>query len=678
MACASHPGWLWTPPGICMSPISATIAYSNTTRPLPRPPYPAVATPPRIRCSGSPGPSRPIAAGPVPEGLCNPAGVGADPSNNVYIADYNNSRVLEYNTPLIVTGVIGSGDTTADRVFGQPDMVSSNCNQNSTFGVPPTANTLCKPDDVISDAGGNIYIADTGNGRTLEYDKPLLTDTTADRVFGHNGSFTEGADGKSCNNGFDPSPPTADTLCFPTGLSMDTFGDLLVADFDNSRVVEYNHPLAKNSEPGSGDGTADRVYGQGGVFTTNYCDGPPAATLISAGTLCYPHAVAVAGDNTVFIADSTSERLLAYGPAAALSPTPTPSATPSTAPTLIPTPAPTRSLLPTGSPGFTPTATPTPTGGHTRTPTPTPTPPRCVGTTPKPTVPVPTPTPLPGYPVVSSVTSPILVGAGFTIKGRNFTKGSMVNFFVATATRPVNAGPLKPSALSTTTQLTVPVPITVPQGQGFASIQVVNTDKGFVASNLGYALLEGSAAAGLPAITKINGYGLAATSIEPGFATANVETTLAQGSTVVLGGGGFDVTQGVAVDVFCACPGGKLPTTFLNPGNPNLTAGSVTFTIPASAPTGPGSIVVSNAGAGKTYTVKSDAVSVPIGARINVLGVTPERHHHYGYGNRLLDPDGDQLLQSAAGRRGKPGRNQGRRYGEDSADRAEFDQVHVY
>jgi hypothetical protein len=82
----------------------------------------------------------------------------------------------------------------------------------------------------------------------------------------------------------------------------------------------------------------------------------------------------------------------------------------------------------------------------------------------------------------------------------------------------------------------------------------------------------------------------------------------------------------VAVDVFCGldCPPlGKLtPPITLNPGNSKLTANSITFTLPATAPTGPGSIQVSNAGAGGTYTAKSQGVSVPLGARIIVTKVT--------------------------------------------------------
>ena len=57
----------------------------------------------------------------------------------------------------------------------------------------------------------------------------------------------------------------------------------------------------------------------------------------------------------------------------------------------------------------------------------------------------------------------------------------------------------------------------------------------------------------------------------------------------------------MAIDLFCACPGGKVGPFFLNPGNPGLTATLLSFILPAkgcrnSPPTGPGSFVVSNAG----------------------------------------------------------------------------------
>ncbi len=120
--------------------------------------------------------------------------------------------------------------------------------------------------------------------------------------------------------------------------------------------------------------------------------------------------------------------------------------------------------------------------------------------------------------------------------------------------------------------------------------------------------------------------GLAPTSTDPSFATDNVETVVLKGTTVTLDGNGFDSVNGVAVDLFCACPGGKVGPFFLNPGNPGLGATTLRFPLPAAGPlapgTGPGAFVVSNKGRDGTFSKKSNAVSVPIGQRVSVSSIT--------------------------------------------------------
>jgi sugar lactone lactonase YvrE len=225
-------------------------------------------------------------------------------------------------------------------------------------------------------------------------------------------------------------------------------------------------------------------------------------------------------------------------------------------------------------------------------------------------------------PSITAIPSVILAGDAFIIEGTGFTKGSVVNFFVANALFPMNYGPLTPGAW-TPAQLRVDVPASISLGQGFVTVQVVNTDQGYSSSNLAYALLQGSAAAGFPSLTSINGIPLAATSTDPNFATDNVETVVPQGKMVTLGGTGFDITSGVAVDLFCACPGEKVGPFFLAPGDPGLSSKAIKFIVPSTGadapPTGPGSFVVSNKGAGPTiYGMKSNAVSVPIGQEISI------------------------------------------------------------
>jgi hypothetical protein len=316
----------------------------------------------------STGCSNPVNA----DSLCSPAGVALDAAGNLYVADSFNSRVLEYNTPLTT-------DTTADKVFGQSgSFTTQTCNNG---GV--SANSLCVPGGVAVDAAGNLYIDDVNNSRVLEYNTPLTTDTTADKVFGQGGNFTSQ---NGCSN-----PVSADSLCSPFGVALDATGNLYVADSFNSRVLEYNTPLTT-------DTTADKVFGQSGSFTTQTCNNGG----VSANSLCIPGSVAVDAAGNLYISDDNNNRVLEYdaprdppGPTPTATRTRTPTRTPTPTPTCagviilgvcvpLPTPTPTRTAVvrtptPTRTPSPTMTATGvgsvTPTAPVTITPTPTPGPP---------------------------------------------------------------------------------------------------------------------------------------------------------------------------------------------------------------------------------------------------------------------------------------------------------------
>ncbi|HVA79058.1 MAG TPA: NHL repeat-containing protein, partial [Candidatus Binataceae bacterium] len=176
--------------------------------------------------------------------LCLPEGVGLDPAGNLYVADSNNNRVLEYNSPLaIVNGLAGSGDVTADVVFGQSGFTANSADAPS--GVPG-ASTLEFPEGVTADSLGNVYIADTSNTRVLGFVTPLQNpaspNTTAAIVFGQDGAFDFS---DSACNAFStpPGAPSASNLCEPSGIAVDGSGNLYVADTDNSRVLEFSQPL---------------------------------------------------------------------------------------------------------------------------------------------------------------------------------------------------------------------------------------------------------------------------------------------------------------------------------------------------------------------------------------------------------------------------------------------------
>jgi len=203
--------------------------------------------------------------------------VAVDAAGNAYVADARNNRVLIYLDPK-------NTDTVADIVLGQPDFVSNTCNNGGA-----SASTLCASRGVALDAAGNLYVVDVLNNRVLVFLDPL-NDTVADEVIGQP-DFTS----VSANNG----GVSANTLSTPSDVTVDSSGNVLIADFSNHRVLVYLDPL-------NSDTIADMVLGQPN-FTSN--------TLLfvpNASSLAFPTGVKVDATGNVFVADNRNNRVLEY------------------------------------------------------------------------------------------------------------------------------------------------------------------------------------------------------------------------------------------------------------------------------------------------------------------------------------------------------------------------------
>ena len=237
--------------------------------------------------------------------MCDPYQIAVDSVGNLYVADFGNNRVLEYNTPLAVTSVTGSGDAKADYVWGQrtETFATNACNKTARAAI-----TLCEPTSVALDSSNNLYIGDYDNDRVLEFNEPTNATTapnnfTANNVFGTGGSFTvEGP----CSTG-------PGNICYAEGLAVDSSGDLFMADYGFNRVFEYFTPLTVTGVSGSGDTIADYVFGQGGVLSgatsCNFGASPDSETL------CNPYGVTTDSSGDILIADSGNNRsLLFQGP----------------------------------------------------------------------------------------------------------------------------------------------------------------------------------------------------------------------------------------------------------------------------------------------------------------------------------------------------------------------------
>ncbi|MFQ5491914.1 MAG: NHL repeat-containing protein, partial [Phycisphaerae bacterium] len=201
------------------------------------------------------------------DNLLNPIGIVLDAYANLYVADWANHRVLRFDDPL-------NTDTTADAVFGQPDLLSN------TFDAGGLAAGFQLPIDLQIDSHGNLFVADSMNHRVLAYFDPLFDQITADLVLGQLGSFTADAP----NHGLGPNLTDADALQGPTGLAIDPPGNLLVVDTNNNRLLRFDLLLAPAAPPdfdrdGDVDLTdharlADCLTGPGGPTPPPVCQVP--------------------------------------------------------------------------------------------------------------------------------------------------------------------------------------------------------------------------------------------------------------------------------------------------------------------------------------------------------------------------------------------------------------------
>jgi hypothetical protein len=272
---------------------------------------------------------------------------------------------------------------------------------------------------------------------------------------------------------------------------------------------------------------------------------------------------------------------------------------------VVPTPTPTATRTHTGT--ATPTATPTHTATATATRTHTHTPTRTFTRTATWTAtPTRTATPLPTV-VLNQLTGPVWVGGTTALSGQNFTAGSVIVLFIDSGFGVQPYGPYAPSARTTTT-MTWNVSSAVPLGNGFAALQVVNTDQGYIASNVQPVLLQGASAAGLPSISAVNGVAIN----PPNLAVplANVSTTLLQGTTATITGAGFIApvavlfSSGSSAVALEPLPGGS-STQFQ-------------VTVPPDSPTGPGALQVVN----RPSFLGSSAISVPIGEPLRLDSIS--------------------------------------------------------
>jgi uncharacterized protein (TIGR03437 family) len=215
---------------------------------------------------------------PVQSSLASPKGISVDVYGNLYVADSGNNRVLRYPRPVNQAGRI-----TPDLVIGQFDF-----NSSTSAGV--SASSLRGPSGVAIGPDGDLFVADTGNNRVLEFPAGAGIAAAAIRVYGQP-NFAASAPS---------SPPSAQTLLAPQGLFVDAGTTLYVSDSGNNRIAVF--PNTRDA-PSAGM-PAYLVIGQSGFDVSTPSGGP--------GGLNNPADVVVAGNGDILAADFGNHRVVVY------------------------------------------------------------------------------------------------------------------------------------------------------------------------------------------------------------------------------------------------------------------------------------------------------------------------------------------------------------------------------
>jgi streptogramin lyase len=233
----------------------------------------------------------------------SPQGITIDASGNFYIADSYNSAIRKITSAAVVTTLTGNG------AIGYVDGTLANAQ-------------FYAPQSLVTDASGNIYVADLGNNII----RKIATDGTVSTFAG------SGAAGYANGTG------TSASFNNPRGLAIDASGNLYVADRGNNLIrkitsagvvttfagsttggyidnttatsAQFNSPSGIVIDASGNIYVADllnraiRKITSAGVVST-LIGGPKQKTVVGS-----PSAIALDAKGNLFVTDSSTGRVL--------------------------------------------------------------------------------------------------------------------------------------------------------------------------------------------------------------------------------------------------------------------------------------------------------------------------------------------------------------------------------
>ena len=185
--------------------------------------------------------------------LNGPFGVAVDASGDLYIADTSNQVVRKVSADGTISTVAGTGMTG----YAGDGGAARNAWLNG-------------PESVAVDASGNLYIADTFNGRV----RRVGVDGTISTAAGVGSTGVYSGDG---------GPANLAGISLPTDVAVDRAGNLYIADFGNGRIRVVTNGIITTAA-GRNDG-APLMEGEAAVNVR--LEGPTGVTVDASGSTIY-------------------------------------------------------------------------------------------------------------------------------------------------------------------------------------------------------------------------------------------------------------------------------------------------------------------------------------------------------------------------------------------------------
>jgi len=210
-----------------------------------------------------------------------PTGMALDSSGNLYIADSTNNRIRKVTASTgIITTVAGSGDEyNGAGFFGG----YSGDNGAATDAL------LNGPTDVAVDASGNLYIADRVN-QVVRF------------VSGGTGTITTYAGTGGAGYSGDGGSATSATFRQPSGVTLDSSGNLFIADKNNC-IVRRVDAISKIITTFAGTPQTCSFFGDSGAATSATLNVPVGVYADASGFLF----IADTGNNRIRKVDNTTQ-----------------------------------------------------------------------------------------------------------------------------------------------------------------------------------------------------------------------------------------------------------------------------------------------------------------------------------------------------------------------------------